>query len=152
MKKVTNIFCITLLIICYCINMNAYAQQKEYKYVRTYNAEGNVVKEANANDNSSEYISLAEFGYEFMGQRHNYVSFIFYYYLGNQVVNTTFSPTFGYNSSNNGWDIYVSTQYYVYVKRDGSAVRSTFVAGGYGYYKEYIRQNRPKIDKYGPTY
>ena len=76
--------------------------------------------------------------------------------MGNGDWKWTAGNTYGYNSSNNGWDIYVLTiayhTDYLYVRRDLSVVRWTFMAGGNGCYKEYIRQKRPTIDRLGPTH
>lgn len=139
-----------LIIILLCLLFSLVATAGDYKYVRTYDANGNVI----ANANYDEYISASIINAPML--------------MGNTIILTwgTYTkygdnwswapaPNYGYNSQNNGWYIFVlSLGYhyeYFYYKEDGSCVRTTFMAGGNGRYKEYVAAKRPTIDRMGPT-
>jgi len=122
----------------------------DYKYVRKYNAKGQVIENARVD----EYISVTVTDYEFMGYTNKLMVFGMYQRYGEDW-NYVSGPTYGYNSTNNGWYIFVCTigyhSDYIYVKSDMSTVRLTFMAGGNGCYKEYVRAKRPTIDRLAPT-
>ena len=123
----------------------------DYKWVRTYDADGNVISGAT---------------YDF----YIYASVSFYPSLlgGNMTIlswgtwskhgvawNYQPGPSCNYYGSNNGWYIFICTlgysSYYLYYKADGSCVRETFFADGNGHYREYVLAKRPTIDRMRPT-
>ena len=123
----------------------------DYKYVSTYDANGNVVATAEFDEYISVSIHEAPM---LMGGRSLILSWGLYTRYGDDW-NYTPAPNYGYNSQNNGWYIFVCTigyhSEYFYYKMDGSCVRLTLMAGGNGRYKEYIPAKRPTIDRMGPT-
>lgn len=143
----------TLIIVLTIVALNVSAQGTDYKYVRTYDANGNVIKEADSR--YADFISVSIYGYEFLGNYHKFASTGLWTNMGNGDWKWTPGNSYGYNSTNNGWDIFVLTiayhSEYLYVRKDLSVVRWTFMAGGNGCYKEYIRQQRPTINRLGPT-
>ena len=143
---------IVVFILCIAIcNNSLLGQGKEYKYSHTCDAQGNVIKSANFD----EFISVNEMDIPMIYGSMRCVSWTLYTPAGGGEWKWTPGFQMQYNSSHNGWNIYVSTvgyhSEYMYIKQDGTLVRMTFMAGGNGNYKEYIRQNRPKIDRLAPT-
>ena len=123
----------------------------DYKLVRTYDANGNVVKTATYD--TYVYVNLID--YEFLGNRSFTAAFGIYNVYGESFVPTA-AMTYSYHGTNNGWYIFVCTtgyhSEYLYVRTDMSKVRSTFMAGGNGKYNEYVKCTLPKRDELGPTY
>ena len=142
MKKISFVLCLLLVVI------EVYAG--DFKYVRTYDANGNVVATANYD----EYISAIVHDVPMLMGSMRMLTWGVYTRYGDDW-NWTPAPNYGYNSERNGWYIFVCTigyhSEYFYYKRDGSCVRTTFMAGGNGRYKEYVAAQRPTIDRYGPT-
>lgn len=122
----------------------------DYKYVRTYDADGNVVATANYDVYIAVYFAEMDMGFETM----RVLTWGMYTKYGDNWEYTP-APKYNYYGQNNGWYIFVSTvgrsSDYFYYKMDGSCVRATFMAGGKGQYKEYILAKRPTIDRLGPT-
>lgn len=146
-----RILCMVILVISTILCADA--QHKDYKYVRTYNSNGSVIKEADSR--WPEYIQVEIMEYDILGTYYKTALTGLWTDLGNGDWKYTVGNSYGYNSSNNGWDIFVLNlgyTEYLYVRRDLSVIRWTFMAGGNGCYKEYIRQDRPKIDRLGPTH
>lgn len=142
MKKVLITLCFLFLFI------KSYAG--DYKYARTYDANGNIVATANYD----EYISATVMDIPiFMGSARILTWGVYTKYGDDWNWNP--APSYGYNSERNGWYIFISTigyhSEYFYYKIDGTVVRTTFMAGGNGRYKEYVAAKRPTIDRYGPT-
>ena len=149
-----QIFCMVILVISTILCADAQGIYKDYKYVRTYNSNGSIIKEADSR--WAEYIQVGVSEYEILGHYYKTAFTGLWTNLGNGDWKYTAGNSYGYNSSNNGWDIFVLTigyhTEYLYVRKDLSVIRWTFMAGGNGSYKEYIRQDRPKIDRLGPTH
>ncbi len=139
-----------LIIIYLCLLSSIIVKAGDYKYVRTYDANGNVVATANID----EYISADVKDIPMMMGSMRMLTWGLYTRYGDDWKWTP-APNYSYNSQNNGWYIFVCTigyhSEYFYYKMDGSCVRSTFMAGGNGRYKEYIPSKRPTIDRMGPT-
>ena len=139
-----------LIFVLLCLLSSLVAKAGDYKYVRTYDANGNVVATANYD----EYISATVNDIPTMMGSMRMLTWGVYAKYGDDW-NWTPAPNYGYNSQNNGWYIFVCTigyhSEYFYYKADGSCVRTTFMAGGNGRYKEYVAAKRPTIDRTGPT-
>lgn len=146
MKFVKTIPIIILTCLLFSINVKA----GDYKYVRTYDANGNVVATAN----HDEYISATVNDTPTMMGSMRMLTWGIYTQYGDDW-NWTPAPNYSYNSQNNGWYVFVCTigyqSNYFYYKADGSCVRTTFMAGGNGRYKEYVAAKRPTIDRMVPT-
>ena len=143
MKKELLVFLICLL--C-CVMVKA----SDYKYVRTYDANGNVMSTATYD----EYIYA---NVSFISSMMGNITILTWGTWAKNGDDWTYlpGPNCNYYSSNNGWYIFVCTigyqSDYIYYKADGSCVRTTFFAGGNGRYKEYVAAKRPTIDRMGPT-
>lgn len=139
---------IVSIIICLLAAIEIKAE--DYKYARTYDANGNVVATASYD----EYISanVADVPMP-MGSMRMLTWGIYTKYGDDWNYNP--GPTYNYSGQNNGWYIFVCTigyhSDYFYYKVDGSCVRTTFMAGGNGRYKEYVAAQRPTIDRMAPT-
>ena len=134
-----------LLTLLLCISHSISAYSGDYKYVRTYDANGNVIATAQYD----EYISATVNDYPMWWGNVKMLSWGIYTKYGDDW-NWTPSPNYGYNSERNGWYVFICTigyhSEYFYFKIDGSRVRTTFMAGGNGRYKEYVSAKRPTID------
>lgn len=144
-------FCFRLFALLLFSFASSGAYAHDYKLVRTYDANGNVVKTATYD--SYVYVNLLD--YEFLGNRSFTAMYGVYNVQGDSFVATS-SMTYNYYATNNGWYIFVCTigyhSEYLYVKTDMSRVRSTYMAGGNGKYNEYVKCTLPKKDIMGPTY
>lgn len=124
---------------------------EDFKYARKYNANGDVIETAKY----EEYIGASVMDYEFLGYYTKILSWGVFSRVGSDWKYTP-AANYSYSGTNNGWYIFVVTigyhSDYFYIKSDMSLVRSTFMAGGNGNYKEYVRANRPTIDRLGPTW
>lgn len=133
-----------------CLLFSINVKAEDYKYVRTYDANGSVVATAN----HDEYISATVNDVPTMMGSMRMLTWGIYTKNGDDW-NWTPAPNYSYNSQNNGWYVFVCTigyqSNYFYYKADGSCVRTTFMAGGNGRYKEYVATKRPTIDRMGPT-
>lgn len=123
---------------------------EDYRWIRTYDANGQVVSEAKY----EEWISITLVDYNFLGYSTKLMTYGYYTKSGNDWVWNAM-PNYQYSGINNGWYIFVCTvayhSEYCYVRSDLSIVRSTFMAGGNGFYKEYVRAKRPTVDVLAPT-
>lgn len=139
-----------LLITLFAIIHVCVTNAEDYKYIRTYNAQGQIIKEANYN----EYISLIISEMPLIVGSTRIMVLGLYTPIGDDWKYTP-GPNYSFYGTNNGWEIWINTigyhSEYIYVKQDGSIVRMTFMAGGNGQYKEYIRAKRPTIDRLAPT-
>lgn len=139
------LFTVLFAIIAVCI-----ANAEDYKYVRLYNAEGQIIQQANYN----EYISLSISEVPLIVGSMRIMVWGLYTPIGDDWKYTP-GPNYSFYGTNNGWEIWVCTigyhSEYIYVTQDRSVVRMTFMAGGNGRYKEYVRAKRPTIDRLAPT-
>lgn len=139
MKKV-------FIAIIICILSFSVANAGDYKYVRTYDANGNVVETANPNFDMYIWANCYESpGIGIFGSTPSLLWGIYTRFGGNW--NLTPCPSYTYRGQDNGWYIFqctigFSTDYFFY-KSDGSFVRTTFMAGGNGRFKEYEAATRP---------
>ena len=146
MKKILSIF------LALAIVSSLYAGNFDYKYVRTYNANGQVIKEANGLE---EWISVVLDETPMLYGTTYILAWGNLYPQGGGDWKYVPAPNYTYSNYNNGWLIFscsigFHTDYF-YITNNEDRVRTTFLAGGNGCYKEYIRANRPKIDPMGPT-
>lgn len=147
---------IALLMLLLFASQIASAETKYYRLTRTYNSKNQVIRTYN---NSSTYVSPTILSPQAMpGTRGT----CFLAHIVGQLgggFQSNIGPMHHYNSSNNGWDIYVctvgSTTDYVYIKRDGSCIRETMTARFLGFergaYNEYLPSDSPFPDHLGPT-
>lgn len=135
-----------LITILLCLLYFVEANAEDYKYVRTYDADGNIVATAKVD----QYISVKIIELPLM----TIASCVSYAKI-NGSWDCAPWPNFSYKGEHNGWLIFVcsigyNTDYFYY-RRDGSCIRTTFLAGGNGKYKEFTLSKRPQIDRLGPT-
>ena len=122
----------------------------DYKYTRTYDANGNVV--ATATYDEFIYADVSNIP-SLMGN----ITMLTWGTYAKYGDDWTYLPgaNHQYSGTNNGWYIFVCTMgyhsEYFYYKMDGSRIRTTFMAGGNGRYREYIASKRQTIDRMGPT-
>lgn len=141
-RKIVNF----VFVLLFVVQISALGQEKmEFGYSCTYNSSGQVVS-TSGGDWIEVYIVDTMYG--------SWVQGTSYVKIGNDWQWTNM-PTFHFNSTVNGWNVYVCNMgyhsEYLYIKTDGQFLRCTFAAGGNGNYREYKRGSRPKNDPYGPT-
>ena len=145
---------VALLMLLLFASQIASAETKYYRLTRKYNSKNQVIE---TYKNSGIYIVPAFLSAQAMLGTRGTCMLTFVFDYGNGELRDGGCLTYYYNSSNNGWDIYVQTigytTNYVYVKKDRSCIRETMTAGGGGNYKEYLPCSSPLTypDHLGPT-